>query len=317
MNSGTAVTRQPLLKRVNTLVRSRPGHRWYVPYLFLLPGLTLYILWMLYPLIYELYISFFDWNIMPGQVSEFVGLENYREIFGDSNFWFALRNTALYALVTVIGQIVLGLAVALLVHRVIFAKRVFRAIYYLPVVTSWVVVAFLFLYMFNAQAGGLINYLLVSVFHILPEPVAWLGNPDTAWVAIDALGIWKGVGWSMVLFLAALQGIPVELYEAAAIDGADEKQQFFHITLPLIRATLLFVTVMLVIGGFNVFISVYLMTGGGPLHRTEVVLSYMYNRAFGRLRFGYGAALSYVLAAIIVTINFVQMRLFRRPTIEY
>jgi len=296
--------------------RGRPYYRWYVPFLFILPGLTLYLMWSVYPLAYQLYISFFDWKIMPGQVSEFVGLANYQRAFNDSIFWLALRNTAAYAIVTVIGQMVLGFAVAMLVHRVIIGKRVFRAIYYLPVVTSWVVVSFLFQYLFSSSASGLVNYVLVHLLRVVPEPISWMANSDTAWIVIYALGIWKGVGWAMVIFLAALQSIPTELYEAAAIDGAGEFQQLFKLTLPLIRRTTIFVLVALMIGGFQVFLSVLLITGGGPLHRTEVALSYMFNRAFGRLDFGYGAALSYILATIIVLISFAQMRFFNRSTLD-
>jgi len=297
-------------------MRSKLHHRWYVPYLFLLPGLALYVLWMLYPLGYEFYISFFDWKIMPGQTSEFVGLKNYNEVLHDKNFWLALKNTARYALFTVAGQMVLGLALAVLIDRVFIGKRLFRAIYYVPVITSWVVVSFLFQFLFLSHPGGFVNYLLVEVFHVMSEPVAWMQQTNTAWVIIYSLGIWKGVGWAMVIFLAALQGIPVELYEAAAIDGAGEWRRFRFVTLPLIRQTTLFIMIALIIGGFQAFISVFLITGGGPLHRTEVVLSYMYDRAFGRLWFGYGAAISYILAAIIVFVSFVQMRLFSRE-IEY
>jgi len=299
--------------------RSRLHYNWYVPYVFLLPGLLLYMAWMLYPLLYELYISFFDWKIMPGQVSEFVGLANYQQALSDNTFWLALRNTAQYTIVTVVGQLVLGLAVAMLVHRVFVGKRVFRAIYYLPVVTSWVVVSFLFEYLFSSSPSGLMNYILVNVLHVLPEPVSWIGETNTAWIIIYALGIWKGVGWAMVIFLAALQSIPQEIYEAAAIDGASEWGQFRYVTLPLIQRTTSFVVVALIIGGFQVFISVFLITGGGPLHRTEVLLSYMYDRSFNKLQFGYGAALSYILAAIVVFISFVQMRVFNRPAaaVEY
>jgi len=200
-----------------------------------------------------------------------------------------------------------------MVHRVFIGKRLFRAIYYLPVITSWVVVSFLFQFLFSSNPGGLVNYLLVTVLGILDKPVQWMSETKTAWVIIYALGIWKGMGWTMVIFLAALQGVPVELYEVAAIDGAGEWRQFRHVTLPLIRRTTLFILVALIIGGFQVFISVYLITGGGPLHRTEVVLSYMYDRAFDKLRFGYGASLSYILAAIVVFVSFAQMRLFSRP----
>ncbi len=299
--------------------RNKLRHRWYVPYLFILPGLLLYVLWMIYPLIYEFYISFFEWNIMPGQTSEFIGLANYERAIADPKFWLALRNTAQYAVVTVAGQMLLGLTVAILVHRVFIGKRVFRAIYYLPVVTSWVVVSFLFQYLFSSSASGLVNYIFVEVLHVLDEPVRWIGRAETAWIIIYALGIWKGVGWAMVIFLAALQSIPNELYEAAAIDGASMWKQLRHITLPLIRRTTLFIMVALIIGGFQVFISVFLITGGGPLHRTEVVLSYMYDRSFNYLEFGYGAALSYILAAIVVFISLAQMRIFNRPSqsIEY
>lgn len=294
-------------------MRSKLHHRWYVPYLFLLPGLALYVLWMIYPLGYEFYISFFDWKIMPGQTSRFVGLDNYRNVLQDKNFWLALQNTVRYTVVTVAGQMVIGLALAVLVHRVFIGKRLFRAIYYLPVITSWVVVSFLFQFIFSSNPGGLVNYLLVSVLDILDEPVRWMSETNTAWVIIYALGIWKGMGWTMVIFLAALQSVPVELYEVAAIDGAGEWRQFRYVTLPMIRRTTLFVLVALIIGGFQVFISVYLITGGGPLHRTEVVLSYMYDRAFNRLQFGYGASLSYILAAIVVFVSFLQMRLFGQP----
>ena len=297
-------------------MRSRLHHRWYVPYLFLLPGLALYVLWMVYPLGYEFYISFFDWKLMPGQTSEFVGLENYERVLNDKTFWLALENTARYTVVTVAGQMILGLALAVLIDRVFIGKRFFRAIYYLPVITSWVVVSFLFQFLFNSHPGGFVNYFLVEVFHVLSEPVGWMQETNTAWIIIYTLGIWKGVGWAMIIFLAALQGIPPELYESAAIDGAGEWRRFRFVTLPLIRQTTLFIMIALIIGGFQAFISILLITGGGPLHRTEVVLSYMYDRAFDRLWFGYGAAISYILALIIVFISFAQIRLFSRP-VEY
>jgi len=291
--------------------RSKPYHRWYVPYLFLIPGLLLYFVWTIYPLVYQLYISFFDWRIMPGQVSEYVGLANYERAFNDRTFWLAMSNTALYAVVTVAGQMIVGIALAVLVNRVTIGKRFFRAAYYLPVVTSWVVVSFLFLYLFSPGEAGLINAVLLQL-DLIDKPVSWMANANTAWIAIYSLGIWKGMGWAMVIFLAALQGIPTELYEAAAIDGANEWQRLRFMTLPLIRRTIFFVLIALMIGGFQVFISVLLITGGGPLHRTEVALTYMFDQAFGRLNFGYGAALSYILAAVIVIVSVVQTRLFKQ-----
>ena len=320
MNSAISPTRtsdKPTAK-AKRRERGKGYYRWYVPYLFLLPGLGLYLLWTVYPLLYQLYISFFEWKIAPGQVSEFVGLANYQEAFADRTFWLAMRNTAMYAVVTVVGQMVVGLALAMLVHRVVIGKRFFRTIYYLPVVTSWIVVSFLFLYLFSPGESGLINFILMRL-GVLQQPISWMANSDTAWIAIYALGIWKGMGWAMIIFLAALQGIPTELYEAAAIDGATEWKRFTRLTLPLIRRTTLFVLVALMIGGFQVFLSVLIITGGGPLHRTEVALTYMFSEAFGNLNFGYGAALSYILAGVIVLVSVVQMRVFNRreQDVEY
>ncbi len=304
--------------RVRAAGQSKPYYRPYVPYLFLLPGLALYLLWSVYPLLYQLYISFFDWRIIPGQTSTFVGLANYQAVFSDRIFWLAMSNTALYAVVTVAGQMIIGLTLAILVNRVTVAQRFFRTIYYLPVVTSWVVVSFLFIYLFSPGEAGLINFVLTRL-GIIEQPVSWLANSGTAWIAIYSLGIWKGMGWAMVIFLAALQGIPPELYEAAAIDGATEWQRIRYMTLPLIRRTIFFVLIALMIGGFQVFISVLLITGGGPLHRTEVALTYMFDKAFGVLNFGYGAALSYILAVVIVVVSLAQSRLFggRGQDVEY
>lgn len=304
--------------RAETRGRGKPYYRWYVPYLFLIPGLALYLLWTVYPLLYQLYISFFDWRIMPGQESEFIGLQNYQNVLADRTFWLAMQNTAGYAVITVAGQMIVGLALAFLVNRVIIGKRFFRTVYYIPVVTSWVVVSFLFTYLFSPGDSGLINFVLTKL-GVIVEPVSWLAQANTSWIAIYALGIWKGMGWAMVIFLAALQGIPSELYEAAAIDGAGEWARMRYMTLPLIRRTIFFVFVALMIGGFQVFISVLLITGGGPLHRTEVALTYMFDEAFGNLHFGYGAALSYILAVVIVLVSVIQGRLFGRSAgeVEY
>jgi multiple sugar transport system permease protein len=185
-------------------------------------------------------------------------------------------------------------------------RGLFRALYYLPVVTSWVVVSLLFHYLFMTD-GGLVNW-------AIGHRVDWLGGRWTALTAISLLGIWKGVGWSMVIFLAALQGVPAELKEAAAVDGANAWRRFRAVTLPAIRPVVGFVAVMLVIGGFNVFISVFLITGGGPLDETQVLLTYMYRQAFTFLDFGYGSAISFSLTLIVLVLSIVQLRLFRRPT---
>jgi multiple sugar transport system permease protein len=270
---------------------------------------------MLYPLAKAIQISFYHWELNPDRTSRFVGLSNYAAVLHDPISWVALRNTVLYALGTVPTQIVLGLIVAILLDSIWRLRVFFRTLYYIPVITSWVVVSILFKYIFSSDAG-LANYLLHDVLHILPRYVGWLQDVPTALFVVGLLGVWKGVGWSMLIFLAALQSIPKEMREAAAVDGAGPIQSYTRVILPIMWPVILFVMVLLVIGSFNVFISVYLMTAGGPVHQTEVLLSYMYHQAFDYLDFGFGAALSNLLAVLIVGLSLLQIRFLRRE-VEY
>lgn len=300
--------------RLCTLVRS--AFRARMAYLFLLPGLALFTLFVVYPMLYSLRISFYDWNIIRPERSAFVGLDNYATILQDPIFRRAVLNTLAYTLVTVPAQIVLALIVALLLDQEIRGRTFFRVAYYLPVITSWVIVTLIFEYLFNSQAG-LVNYLLRDVLHLVDEPIRWLADPILTMVPIHLLGIWKGVGWSAIILLAALQEIPADLLEAAAVDGAGPWQRLRHITLPLLRPTLVFLLVVLVIGGLNVYISVLLITDGGrPLDLTHSVLTLMYKETFDRLNFSGGAAISYLLTAFVFVISLLQIRLLRRR-VEY
>jgi len=290
--------------------RSATGFAWWVPWAFLVPGLALFLLIVAYPLLRSFQISLYDWSIVPGKASTFVGFDNYVRGFADSQFWLSMSNAGIYLLLTVPAQIVLGLFFAVLLESRMPARTLYRVLFYLPVVTSWVVVSLLFKYLFTTQ-GGAINWFLMDVLHVIDQPVGWLENRWTGLLALSILGVWKGVGWSVVIFLAALTAVSRDLHEAAAIDGANAWQRFRNVSLPAIRKTLLFVSVLLVIGAFNVFISVLLMTGGGPAGSTEVPLTYMYKQAFDFLDFGYGAALSFILAVFIFALSFVQFRLFR------
>lgn len=272
----------------------------------------LFLVFVLYPIIKSFQMSFFEWSIYSESQSVFVGLNNYIRAFHDPIISLALKNTVVYTLVTVPTGVIIALLVALLLNSIIRGRVLFRTLFYLPVITSWVVVSFLFRYFFQSPKGTL-NNLLVNVFHIIENPVAWLQDVPTAFFPIWTLGIWKEIGWAMVIFLAALQMIPVELYEAASIDGANSWRRFVSITLPLIRPTLIFVLVVLMIGAFNVFTPVFLITNGGPLQRTEVILSYMFHQAFDYLDFGYGAAISFLLAALIIVLSFLQIRFLRKP----
>jgi multiple sugar transport system permease protein len=282
-------------------------------YLFLLPGFTVFGVVVLYPIARAFQISLYHWSIVPGTASQFIGLDNYSRALHDPIFWRALENTAFYMALTVPAQIALGLAVAVLLDARMPARAFFRTLYYLPVVTSWVVVSLLFRYMFITD-GGLVNWLLHDNAHITGHNISWLGSRWSALAVICILGIWKGIGWSMVIFLAALQTVPSELKEAAAVDGANSWRRFRAVSLPAIRPVIAFVFVMLVIGGFNVFISVFLITNGGPLDETQVLLTYMYREAFSFLDFGYGSSLAFTLTLIIFVLSVAQLRLFRRPT---
>lgn len=292
----------------------RPGGRGrrrvsLTPYLFLAPGIVLFAVTVLYPMVQSFRMSFYDWKIVGSATSQWLGLDNYARAFGDPQFWVSAGNTGVYIVATVIPQIVLGLAVALLLHKRSPTQPLFRVLYYLPVVTSWVVVSLLFRFLFADQ--GVINFVLGDALGVTDGSTSWLADRWTGLAAISALGIWKGIGWSMMIFLAALQGVPQSLIEAATVDGANAWQRFRAVTVPAIWAALGFVTVMLVIGGFNVFISVYLMTGGGPAGRTEVLLTYMYRQAFEFLDLGFGSAISVLLTLVIFAVSVIQLRAFR------
>lgn len=308
-------TRVDLQPRRRGLARGARQLRVALP--FMAPGLVLVVVFVIYPLLRGVQMSLYDWNLMAPSQSTFVGTKNFaRALTGDPIFWTAARNTVLYAVITVPSQMVLGLGAALLLNAAIRGRAFFRALYYLPVVTSWLVVSYVFAYLFTDGLGP-VNYILVNVLHVIDQPIDWLHDTwGTAEVPINLLGIWKGIGWNMVIFLAALQSIPRELLEAAAADGAGGWKRFRYITLPLLRPTVLFVSVILLIGAFNVFLSVILMTNGGPQDSTEVLLSYMYNQAFRYLDFGYGTAVGLLMGVAVVALGFLQRRMLR-GSVEY
>ena len=285
-------------------------------YGLLLPGMLLFFVWAVYPVAQSFVMSFTDWKLR-GE-SEFVGLENYLRALDDPLFWRSLSATIGYTVVTVAGQLVLGLGAALLLNERIHGRSVFRLVYYLPVITSWVIVSLIFVWLYNGQSGVL-NWFLKDVLGVIDENVAWLAEPAYALWAIAILGIWKGIGWTMVVYLAGLQGVPHELHEAAAIDGAGTWQRFRNVTLPFLRATTTVLRIILTIGGFSAFISIFVMstsavgTLGGPLNSTDVVLTYTWKQAFeAPIDFAYGAALSFLVAAVVAVVSIFEFRFARQ-----
>ena len=276
----------------------------------LLPGVLVFAMFTIYPIVKLLYMSFLEWNRDNMFEHSFAGLSNYAAVLSDATFRTAFANTLIYTLVTVPGQMLLGLLAAVLINSIPRFRVTFRVIYYLPVITSWVIVSLVFRYIFNTE--GMLNYLLTNVLHLSESNIRWL---DTRWGGLTVammLGIWKGVGWNLVVFLAALQSVPQELYESASIDGCGPFARFFYITLPSIKPTILFALVMLTIGGFNVFTSIKMITDGKPMHQTEVVLTWMYSKAFSSGDFGYAAALSFIVAVTLAFLAVLQFKAMRR-----
>jgi len=280
--------------------------------IFLLPGLVLFALFFLGPMLYSLRISFFEWKIVHPDQSVFVGFQNYQRALSDPIFRRAILNTLAYTVITVSVKLFLGLGVALLLNDAFRGRTFFRVAYYLPVITSWVIVSLLFEYMFNGQAG-LINYFLKDILHLIPKSILWFADPILTLVPIVLLDIWKGIGWAAIIFLAGLQTIPAELYEAARVDGASSWAQVRYITWPLLAPTTIFLVVVLVIGGLNAYVPFQLMTNGGdPMDLTHSVLTLMYEATFGKIDFGYGAAISYLLTIFVFIVSIVELRLMRQ-----
>lgn len=276
---------------------------------FVLPGFAVYALVMLYPAVQTFLLSLRDWKIAPGAESPWVGLDNYIRAFQDPAFLDSLLNAVVYTVVTVPLQVAIGLFLAVLLDSKLPGRVAFRVLFYLPVVTSWVVVSLLFQFMFSSGDGPA-NFVAVDLLHLSDDNIGWFQQRWTSFIAICALGVWKGIGWAMLIFLAALTAVPKELHEAAALDGAGSWGRFRYVSIPAIRGALSVVVILLVIGGFNVFISVLLMTGGA--HDTQVPLTYMYDQAFKFLEFGYGSAVSFTLTAIVLAVAALQYWWTRR-----
>jgi multiple sugar transport system permease protein len=273
---------------------------------FVAPALTLIGLFFFLPVMASLLLSFTDFDIYAvGRLDRlrFIGLENYRRLLNDPMFWTALKNTLYFVIVGGPLSVLVSLGAALLVnHRLTRFQGVFRTLLFLPVVTTLVAVAVVWRYLYHPRHGFL-NYVLGWAG--LP-PIDWLGDPDWAMPAIILMAVWKNFGFNMVVFIAGLQSIPRRLYEAAEIDGADGWAQFRYITLPMLAPTFLFVTVITLIGYFQLFAEPYVMTQGGPGDSTLSVALLMFQEGFRWWNLGYAAAVALVLFLIILAGTLIQ-----------
>lgn len=275
--------------------------------LFLLPAAVILGVFNFYPALYSLYLSFFDWNGLS-LTKQGVGLANYARLLGSSEFWNSLRVTALYAGGMTVGSLALGLAAATLLNLDVRGRAIYRVVYFLPVITPTVAAGVVWRYLFDPSQGA-VNQLLARIGVGGP---AWLVAPGWALLAVIIVGTWKRVGFNLVVYLAALQGVPRAYYEAAQLDGAGPWQAFRHITLPLVAPSTFFLTVTALIDAFQVFDLVYVMTAGGPLKGTDVIGYYLYRYGFRYYEVGFASAIAYAMFILIFVVTLVQFRLTRQ-----
>ncbi len=280
-------------------------------YIFLAPFIIFFSIFVVRAVVSAVQMSFFDWHIMR-PIHKDVGIGNYLELMNDGVWWQALRNTLIFAIMTVTGTTIVALLSAVAVTQKVRGAGFFRVLLYTPQLLSVGVVGLTWVWLLNTQFG-VINYALSQIgIH----PINWLGDENLVIPALSLTTIWWGFGFPMLIFIAGLQGIPEQLYEAARIDGGSGRQIFRYITLPLLRPTILFVTVTGFIAHFQVFGQVLIMTTGGPGRASYTVIYYLYQVAWTAFRMGYGAAVAVTLAVIIAAFTLIQFRLIGRR-VEY
>ena len=270
-------------------------------YIFVAPAVILLIAFLVVPMIYTVYFSGFKYQIMRPDAMKFIGFENYQKLFSDKNFWLALKNTVYFTVIVVPCQCALALALALLVSKKFRGVAVFRTMYFAPQLTSMVVISVLWSVLYNANPNtGLINSILVSLGM---SPIKFLSDANTAMNSIIFMSAWQGAGYQMMIFLAGLQGIPKDQYEAASVDGATKFKQFLYITLPGLKGTIKYVIMITMIQAMKLFTQPYIMTQGGPKNSTKTLVYYIYTQGFQKGNFGYACSIAAVFFVIVVCMS--------------
>lgn len=290
--------------------------REWTAYLFNAPGMILFAVFVVYSVITSFNLSFHEWNILEPE-KPFVGLQNYREVMGDERFWASVGRSVYFTVGSVIPTMAIALGIALLLNTKIRALGLFRTAYYLPVITPLVVAAIIWKWVYDADFG-LANFYLMKL-GIIDEPLLWLADKTLAMPAVILVNVWKGVGFNMVVYLAGLQAIPAEFYEAAEVDGAGGWQRFRRITFPLVAPTTFFLLVINTVGAMKSFENIFVMTSGGPPGpggATTTVVYYIYTQAFEFFRMGYASALAYVLFFLLFLVSFTQFRWYMKRVEE-
>ena len=303
------------MEKKKSLFTNLSEQKW--SFLFIAPAVLLFVVFVLGPLIASFYWSFTEYNGIHSP--KWVGLANYKAIFfNDPRFWKSIRNTIFYTVGVIPPGIILSLLLAMAVDQKIRFRNFFRAIYFIPSVTSVIALSVIWKWMFAGEKYGLINHFLMAMGF---KPVDWLMSPTWTLPAIMIMSIWAGIGYNMILFLAGLQTIPTTVYEAADIDGASAWEKFRHITLPLLKPTMVFVVIIGFIASFQVFERIYIMTEsefgiGGVLDSALTVVAYLYDMGFRKFQIGYAAALGYIVFAVVFVITIINIK-FVKTKVEY
>ena len=275
-------------------------------YLFILPVLVLFVVFRIWPAINGLLLSFQDYRI--NGPTTWIGTENFRTLLDDDLFWHSLRITLIYSAISVPLITVTALGMALLINRAIRGIDFFRAIYFLPYITSLVMVAVVWSWVYRTN-NGLLNDLLGMVG---VEPVRWLTSQEMVLPSLAIMATWKGVGYAMMILLAGLRAVPTEVRDASAVDGATSTQTFLRVTLPLLKPILFFVVVIETIGSFQVFDAIFVMTGGGPVRASYSLVYMLYDESFKFSNFGYAASIGVVIFLITFSVTMLQKLMFGR-----
>lgn len=279
-------------------------------FLFLTPSLLFFAIFFFFPLFFTIYLSFHQWDMLGDAV--FIGFANYLSLMDDERFIKTLVNTFLFVGVTIVIMPALSLGVAILLNLVTFAAWFWRLLFFLPIVTSVVAMSLVWQYIFDPTYGPLNEILKFLGF----TPRGWIMNPDESLVSVIILMLWQGVGYYAIIYLAGLQSIPEEYYEAARIDGANGWQQFFSITLPLLQPTTIFVFVMVAINSFQVFTQVFVLTNGGPVDSSNVLGLYIYQTAFEFLNMGKASSMAVILFLLVLGVSLFQLRMLRQQHLD-
>lgn len=276
-------------------------------YVFSLPAVALLIAFLVVPIIYTVYYSVFQYQVMRPNDITFIGFENYHKLITDSDFWISLKNTFYFTIVVVPVQCALALTLAMLVSKKFKGVSVFRTMYFSPQLTSMVVIAVLWTVLYNSNPNtGLINALLVNLGL---EPINFLTNERTAMNSIIFMSAWQGAGYQMMIFLAGLQGIPRDQYEAASVDGATPWQQFWFVTIPNLKGTIKYVIMITMIQAMKLFTQPYVMTQGGPRNSTKTMVYYIYTQGFQKGNFGYACSVAAVFFVIVVAMSLILQKI--------